>query len=129
MRRALRSLCSLGTSQGVAQAVAWHLCDELPFETMAQQARNAMNKPEIALAARFVEKLNASTGPEPVAPAGPLKEHRLFVRILGEGPLVEDARRLGDQIEGQRLLGLPIDLVHGDELPAASAPASRSRSS
>ncbi len=32
IRKALRTLATVGTSHGVAQAVMWHLCNDLPFE-------------------------------------------------------------------------------------------------
>ena len=122
VRKSLRSLCLLGTSQGVAQAVMWRVCSDLPFETMAAQAGKVLNEPEIALAARFVEALDVSAGRELVDP-GLLTERRVFVRIQGAGPLASEARRLNDQLEGERLLGLPISVTPGDELPDASAPA------
>ena len=81
VRKGLRSLCRLGTSQGVAQAVMWHLCSDLSFETMAAQAGKVMNEAEIALAARFVEVLDATTGSDLVEPAA-LSEGRVFVREL-----------------------------------------------
>lgn len=39
-RKALRSLATLGTSQGVAQAAMWRVCNDVPFELMrARRAR------------------------------------------------------------------------------------------
>jgi hypothetical protein len=122
VRKGLRSLCLLGTSQGVAQAVMWRLCNDLPFETMATQGGKVMNQAEIALAARFVDVLDATTGSDLVGPAA-LSEGRLFVRIQAEGALAKDAQRLNDQLDGYRLLGLPVRVVHNGELPAATAPA------
>ena len=61
VRRALRSLATYGTSHGVAQAVMWNVCNDLPFEQMAEQTGKVMNIHEIALAARFVEALDASS--------------------------------------------------------------------
>ena len=122
VRKGLRSLCCLGTSQGVAQAVMWHLCSDLPFETMAAQAGKVMNKAEIALAARFVDILDAATGSGLVEPAA-LSQGRLFVRIQAEGALAKDAQRLNDQIQNERLLGLPVHAVNNGELPSALAPA------
>ena len=60
VRKALRSLATYGTSQGVAQAVMWQVCNDLPFETMADQAGKVMNLQQVALAARFVAALDAS---------------------------------------------------------------------
>ena len=50
VRKALRSLATYGTSLGVAQAVMWRVCNDLPFETMVEQAGKVMNTHEIALA-------------------------------------------------------------------------------
>jgi hypothetical protein len=122
VRKSLRSLAMLGTSHGVAQAVMWRVCNNLPFETMAEQAGKVMNEAEIALAARFVEALDASTGPDLVDPAC-LTEGRVFVRVQAEGEMARDAKRLGDQLEHYRLLGLPVRVVDDGELPSASAPA------
>jgi hypothetical protein len=122
VRKGLRSLYLLGTSQGVAQAVMWRLCNDLSFETMAAQGGKVMNKAEIALAARFVDVLDATTGSDFVAPAT-LSEGRLFVRIQAEGALAKDAQRLNDELENYRLLGLPVRVVRSGALPAATAPA------
>jgi len=43
--------------------------------------------------------------------------------VLGEGSLAREARRVSDQMEKQRLLGLPVRVLDSGELPAASAPA------
>ena len=69
IRKALRSLATYGTSLGVAQAVMWRVCNDLPFETMVEQAGKVMNAHEIALAARFVEALDASTSGDLVDPS------------------------------------------------------------
>jgi hypothetical protein len=122
VRKSLRSLCLLGTSHGVAQAVMWRVCNNLPFETMAEQAGKVMNGAEIALASRFVEALDASTEGDLVDPAS-LTEGRIFVRVQADGEMARDAKRLGDQLEHYRLLGLPVRVVHSGELPSASAPA------
>lgn len=121
VRKSLRSLALLGTSLGVAQSVMWRVCNDVPFETMATQGGKVMNEHEIALAARFIEALDAS-GSDLVDPAA-LTEGRLFVRVIGEGSLAREARRLSDQMEKQRLLGLPVRALDSGELPTASAPA------
>lgn len=122
VRKALRSLHLYGTSQGVAQAVMWRVCNDLSFEEMASQAGKVMNQYEIALAARFVEALDASTGLDLVDASG-LSQSRLFVRIQGEGVLAGDANRLNEQIERYRLLGLPVQSLEQGEVPSAAAPA------
>jgi hypothetical protein len=121
VRRSLRSLCSMGTSHGVAQAVMWRVCNGLPFETMAAEAGKVMNEHEIALAARFVSAMDGSSSSDLVDP-GALAEGLIYVRITGEGALAKDSQRLSEQLESHRLLGLPIRVVDG-ELPAAMAPA------
>jgi hypothetical protein len=122
VRKALRSLATYGTSHGVAQAVMWHVCNDLSFDEMAAQAGKVMNLQQIALAARFVSDLDASTSGELVDPAA-VTNNRIFVQLLGEGPLQADARRLSRQFESVRLLGMPVRLVDSDQLPNTGAPA------
>jgi hypothetical protein len=122
VRKALRSLCLLGTSHGVAQAVMWRICNNLPFETMAAEAGKVMNEAEIALAARFVEAVDGGTDSDLVDP-GSLTEGRVFVRVQAEGALASDAKRLNKQLENYRLLGLTVRSLENGELPAAAAPA------
>ena len=45
VRKALRSLATYGTSLGVAQAVMWRVCNDLPFETMVEQSRQGHEHP------------------------------------------------------------------------------------
>jgi len=121
-RKALRSLATLGTSHGVAQATAWHVFNNVPFELMVAQASKHVNVHEAALASRFVDALDASPEGELVDPAY-LVESRVFVQVEGEGTLASDARRLGDELAGLHLLGLPAQVVGAGEVPAAGAPA------
>jgi len=79
-----------------------------------------VNSHEVALASRFVEALDASSSSELVDPAS-LTENRLFVRVSGEGALAKDAERLAQEIEGARVLGLPVRALTGDNAPAAPA--------
>jgi hypothetical protein len=122
VRKALRSLCCHGTSLGVAQAVMWRVCNNLPFETMAAEAGGVMNAHEIALAARFVEALDGS-GEGELVDASDLTEGRILVHLQSEGLPPKDARRLEDQLERSRLCGLPVKIHDGEEPPTASAPA------
>jgi hypothetical protein len=122
IRKALRSLASTGTSHGVAQCVMWRLCNDLPFEAMIEQSGKLMNASEIALAARFVEAIEESTSSDLLEPAA-LTEGRILVQVEGQGPLAADARRLNGQLEGLRILGLPVKVVDGDSMPPCSAPA------
>ena len=120
VRKSLRSLCQLGTSQGVAQAVMWRVCNDLTFEAMAAQAGKVVNEHEIALAARFIEALDESAGAD-LVDARALTEGRVFVKIQGEGTLASDAERFSEQVEKFRLLGLPVRVVDQGELPSAQA--------
>jgi hypothetical protein len=122
VRKALRSLTTYGTSHGTAQAVMWRVCNNLPLEFMAEQTTKVMNVPEIALAARFVATLDASASADLVAPAY-LTEARVFVQVQGDGVLAKDAQRLNQELDGLRLLGLPVRVVPESEAPNAPAPA------
>ena len=122
VRKALRSLAALGTSQGVAQAAMWRICDDVSFQEMASRDGKVLNPHELALAARFVEAVDQAPG-DLVDPAA-LAEGRVFVNVRAEGPsAVAEADRLAAKLDGLRLLGLPITLVEGDETPTAAAPA------
>jgi hypothetical protein len=124
VRKALRSLATLGTSRGVAQATMWHLCNGLPFEFMGAQKSKIINNHEVALAARFVAAVEASGGSDLVAPAD-LTENRMLVSVSGTGSLDREAQRLEAAMEGLRLLGLPVRVVDrtSSEPPAAALPA------
>ncbi len=120
VRKSLRSLCLLGTSQGVAQAVMWRVCNDLTFEAMAAQAGKYINEYEIALAARFIEALDES-GESGLVHARALLEDRMFVKIQGEGVLAAEAGRLNSELAKCRLLGLPVRVIADDVLPSAPA--------
>ncbi len=120
-RKALRSLATYGTSQGVAQAAMWRVCNDVPFDVMSAQAMKVMNPREIALAARFVEALDASGSSDLVDPAY-LTENRVFVKVSGDGALVQDAARLAREIDGLRVMGLPVRVLSADETPNVAAP-------
>jgi hypothetical protein len=122
VRKALRTLATVGTSHGVAQSVMWHVCNDMPFETMMEQSGKLMNLSEIALAARFVEALDESTSPGLVQPSA-LSDSRILIRVEGQGTLARDAQRINGQLDGLRVLGLPLKVVEGETMPACSAPA------
>lgn len=122
VRKALRSLATMGTSHGVAQAVMWRICNDLSFETMMEQSGKLINTAEIALAARFVEALDESTAPGLVETSA-LTSGRILVQVEGQGPLATDAARINGQLEGLRVLGLPVKVVEGETMPPCSAPA------
>jgi hypothetical protein len=121
VRKSLRSLALYGTSQGVAQAVMWNVCNNLPFEAMAAQAGKVMNEHEIALAARFVEAVDESSGAD-LVDASRLRHGRLFVQVRGEKDLASEAERLNEQLGKLTLLGLAVQSVDGDEMPACAGP-------
>ena len=124
VRKALRSLATLGTSHGVAQAAMWRVCNDVPFEYMGAQRSKSLNVHELALAARFVSALDASGDSELVDPAY-LREARVLITVQGDGLLAQEARRLEDAMDGLRLLGLPVRVATSDanEAPEAAAPA------
>jgi len=124
VRKALRSLATLGTSHGVAQATMWHLCSGVPFEFLGSAKGKVVNVHEVALAARFVAAVDASGESELVDPSY-LTESRLIISVSGEGLLDQDAQRLEAAMDGLRLMGLPVrvrDRSSG-EPPSAAAPA------
>jgi hypothetical protein len=123
VRKALRSLATYGTSHGVAQAAMWRVCNDLTFEMMAEQTGKVMNVHEIALAARFVDALDAPAGPGDLVDPAALSQSRVFVQVRGQGALAAEAKRLSTQLEGLHLLGLPIQVTDSQELPTAPAPA------
>jgi hypothetical protein len=122
VRKALRSLATYGTCQGVAQAVMWHVCNDLSFEEMAQGPGKIVNLRELALASRFVAALDATRSGELIDPAS-VTGSRIFVRVQGEGSLADEAKRLAGQLEGFRVLGLPLEVVNSGDLPDAAGPA------
>jgi hypothetical protein len=121
-RKALRSLATYGTSQGVAQAAMWRVCNDVPFDLMSEQATKVMNSHEIALACRFVEALDASTSTDLVDPAY-LTDNRVFIRVAADGALARDAERLAQEIEGLRILGLAVHAPSENADRSATSPA------
>ncbi len=121
-QKALRSLAVLGTSQGVAQAVAWNVFNGMSYLQMDRLASRVLNPWEISLAARFVEALDASSPGELVNPAY-LREGRLLVRVRGDGTLGKVASRLNTELHGASLLGLPVQVAEESDL-ATARPAS-----
>lgn len=117
-QKALRSLASLGTSQGVAQAVAWHVFNGMTYLQMARFASKRLNPWEISLAARFVEALDASSPGEVVGPAY-LREGRVLVRVRGDGTLGKVANRLNSELLGASVLGLPVQVAEESDLQTA----------
>lgn len=117
-RKALRSLATLGTSQKVAQAVAWHVFNGMTLPQLATRAGGRFNGHELTIAARFIQALDASGASELVEPAY-FQQNRVFVRLSADGPLGKDAARLAEELQSHTLLGLPIRVV--DETPSEEA--------
>ena len=122
VRKALRSLATMGTSHGVAQAVMWNVCNNIAFEAMMEKAGKLINLPEIALAARFVQALDESTSAESIDPSA-LIASRVILQIEGQGDLDRDARRIAAELDGLRVLGLPVKVAQGEIVPPCLAPA------
>lgn len=123
IRKGLRSLALLGTSQGVAQASMWRICNGVPFEEMAARDAKFLNQSEIALAARFVEAVDAAGADDLVNPAL-LTEGRVFIKLSAETAAAQgEVSRLVEKLDGLRLFGLPIEVVKTDDMPIARAPA------
>jgi hypothetical protein len=114
VRKALRSLAVLGTSQGVAQAVMWNVCNGLSFDQMGTLAAKYVNPQEIAVASRFVEALDGSGSSELVQPVH-LTQARIMVRVMGDGLLAKDAYRLNSELQGRTVMGLPLQVVDSNE--------------
>ena len=109
VRRALKSLATLGTSQTVAQAAMWHVCNGMSLDQLARQDVVAFNAHELAQAARFIEALDTSSS-DLVDPAY-FQNGRLVVRLGGEGLTAKDAKRLAGELDGVRMIGLPVKVV------------------
>jgi hypothetical protein len=109
-RKALRSLATLGTSQGVAQVVAWYVFNQMSYAQIAQQGSKYINPDEVSVAARFVDALDASGDSELVDPAY-FQHGRILLRVTGQNSGVKAAARLREEMATQRLFGLPAQVV------------------
>ncbi len=122
VRKALRSVGTFGTSQGTAQAIMWNVCNGVAFARMTSEGEKFVNRHEVALAARFVEALDDSSTSELVDFTS-LSRARIFVTFVEEKGLEKDAQRLATEMEGLRVLGLPVQIVAAKDLPKAVSPA------
>ncbi|MDB5349789.1 MAG: hypothetical protein JWN86_1036 [Planctomycetota bacterium] len=109
VRKALKSLATLGTSQGVAQATMWNVCNGMSFGQIGAQSVKPINSHELAQAARFVEALDLASSD--LVDANYFQQGRILLRVGGTGPFAKDARRLVGELEGTRMMGLPIQVV------------------
>ncbi len=120
-QRALRSLAAAGTSQPVAQAVMWHIANDLTFSQLARQGGKSVNAYDVAAAARFVEALDSTSNSQSIDPAL-ISDAQLFVRVESDTAVREEAERLRRELDGTKILGLPVVVV--DEIrPEQSRPA------
>ena len=94
----------------------------VPFELMVAQAGKIINPREVELAARFVRAVDASAASDQVDPAY-LSEGRLFVTLRADNAFARDAERLAAELDGKRVLGLPVRVAPQGELPVAMGPA------
>src|SRR5437763_672055 len=103
VRKALKSLATIGTSQGVAQATMWHVCNGMSFDQIARQSVKLINSHELAQAARFVEAVDLASSD--VVDADYFQQGRILVRVSGEGLTAKDAKRLSGELDGVRMMG------------------------
>ncbi len=109
VRKALKSLSTLGTSQGVAQATMWNVCNGMTFEQIAGQSVKTINPAELAQAARFVEALDASTT-DLVEPSY-FQQGRLLVHLSGDATVEKEVVRLNGDLGSVRMMGLPVSTI------------------
>lgn len=122
IQRALRSLATLGTDRRVAQVVMWHVCDGLSLPQIARRSPRIANRWEYALASRFIDALDTSSGAT-VDPAY-LQARRVFVRVQADERLAAEADRLAEEIRDSFVLGMPVQVVGAEtRFPVAEAPA------
>ena len=116
VQKSLRALASLGTSHGMAQATMWRVCNGITFGEMLEKADKIINPAEIALAARFVRALESGQD------LTETQTGRIFVSIDGSSADAKDVARLGRELDGLRILGLPVQVLARGEVPTATAP-------
>ena len=109
-RRALRTLATLGTSQGVAQAALWQVFNGMSPDQEIAQCAQYLNLHEIAVATRFVQTLETGSGGDVIEPQY-FNQGRVLVRLRGEGASGKDAQRLAGELDGKYLMGLPCRVV------------------
>ena len=122
IRKALRSLSTLGTDRRVAQIVMWSVCNGYTLPQLADLTPKTANRWEFALADRFIEALDSSAGDDLVDPAY-LTAGRVFVRVQGDRELAGQADALASAFDEATLFGLPTRSVRGQDVPTASGPA------
>jgi hypothetical protein len=94
----------------------------MTFDQLAAQSVKRLNLSELGLAARFVQALDVS-GSSEILEMSYLNEGRILVSVEGEGPAAKDAYRLAGELDGQRILGLPVRVVEEAPSPEANPSA------
>ena len=116
VRKALRALATLGTSQGMAQAAMWRICNNISFDEMLARGEKVVNPYEVALAARFVRAVESG------ADLADNESARVFISVAGESSAAKDVARLTKEFDGLRVLGLPVVVLDDKDIPRATAP-------
>ena len=116
VQKSLRALATLGTSQGMAQATMWRVCNGITFGEMLAKADKIINPAEIALAAQFVRALESGQD------LAETRSARVFLSIDGSPADAKDVARLVRELDGLRILGLPVHVLARGEVPNAPAP-------
>jgi hypothetical protein len=122
-RTALRTLATMGTSVGVAQAVAWHTFNGMTFEQLAALADGKpINSYELALAARFVQTIDQTANVAAFDPSF-ITRSRVFVQLTGRSVAERSIQAIARDLDGKTILGLPVTVVDPSVAPPAHGPA------
>ena len=113
VRKALKSLSTLGTSQGVAQATMWNVCNGMSFEQIAGQSVKTINAAELAQAVRFVEALDGS--PTDIVEPSYFQQGRMLVHVSGDSSVAKDVARINGDLGSVRMMGLPVSSVESED--------------
>ena len=116
VRKSLRTLATLGTSHGMAQAAMWRICNNTSYDEILSRGEKVVNSAEAALAARFVNAVESGvdlTG---------FDSARVFVTVSGDASLAKETVRLARDIQGLRILGLPVEVLAKGDIPQGPAP-------
>lgn len=120
--KALLSLNRVNVGQKIAQAVMWHVANDIPFERMVSMARDRLNPHEVKQAARVGRALDTLPA-EALLSQDDLKRAKVHVVVEAKGELAPVAAKLAEDLRGQTLMGLPVEAGVESRLPAADASA------
>ncbi len=122
-RTALRTLATMGTSVGVAQAVAWHAFNGMTFEQLAALGEGKLiNSYELALAARFVQTIDQTANAAEFDPSF-ITRSRVFVQLTGRPASAQAIQAIARDLDGKTILGLPVTVVDLAVAPPARGPS------